>query len=57
MQDAAFEVNICDVVYNTLSVTVKSHLNSTGYTIPPSDGITNNTQLTNLRNLRDQAER
>jgi len=53
MQDTPFEVNLCEVVYNTLSDTIKSHLNSTGYTIPPSDGATNDTQLTNLRDLRD----
>jgi len=57
MQDMPFEVNICEVVYNTLSETIKSHLNSTGYTIPSSDGVNNDTQLTNLRDLRDQAER
>jgi len=57
MQDAPFEVNVCEIFYNTLSEPLQTALNSAGYTIPTSDGVTNEIQLNNLCTLHNEAER
>lgn len=57
MDAMPFEINICEVFYSTLDEPIRKGLENAGYTVPTSDGVTNDRQMTNLQNLRDEAVR